>query len=90
MEHIITVNIATLKTHFSKYLRTVRAGEEVIVLDHKMPVAKIVQIEEIQTLASTKPRGSFAKTITTLKIPPALKQRGIHSLALLLEERGAR
>lgn len=90
METPISVNIATLKAHFSKYLRTVRAGEEVVVLDHKMPIAKIVRIKGAEPLTSTKPVGSFAKTIANLKIPKVSKQRNVDSLTLLLEERGMR
>lgn len=89
METQISVNIATLKAQFSKYLRSVRAGEDIVVLDHKMPIAKIVPVET-KSLASIKPKGSFAKTMTRIKIPRTSKQRNINSLTLLLEERGIR
>ena len=37
-----SVNIGTLKNELSAYLRYVRAGEEVIVRDRNVPVARIV------------------------------------------------
>jgi prevent-host-death family protein len=39
-----TVNIGTLKNQLSAYLRYVRSGEEVIVSDRNVPVAKIIPI----------------------------------------------
>ena len=39
-----SVQIADLKNNLSAYLRKVRAGEEVIVCDRKLPIAKIVPL----------------------------------------------
>jgi len=39
-----TVNVAELKNNLSRYLRHVRAGEEILIRDRKMPVAKIVPV----------------------------------------------
>ncbi len=39
-----TVNIGTLKNELSAYLRYVKQGEEVIVRDRNVPVARIVPI----------------------------------------------
>jgi len=39
-----TVNVADLKNNLSRYLRQVRAGEEILIRDRKMPVAKIVPL----------------------------------------------
>ncbi|MBI2901896.1 MAG: type II toxin-antitoxin system prevent-host-death family antitoxin [Planctomycetes bacterium] len=36
------VNIAELKNHLSRYLRAVRRGERILVLDRREPVAQIV------------------------------------------------
>ncbi len=36
------INIAELKSHLSKYLRAVRRGERILVLDRKDPVAELV------------------------------------------------
>ncbi len=40
-----TVSISELKAHLSKYLREVRRGGEVQVLDRGVPIARIVGLE---------------------------------------------
>ena len=40
-----TVNIGDLKNHLSAYLQYVRNGEEVIVRDRNLPVARILPID---------------------------------------------
>jgi antitoxin (DNA-binding transcriptional repressor) of toxin-antitoxin stability system len=37
-----TVNVARLKDHLSKYLGFAKSGEEVIIRDRNLPVAKLV------------------------------------------------
>jgi prevent-host-death family protein len=56
-----TVNIGTLKNQLSAYLKYVRNGEEVIVRDRNVPVARILPFssadlsdEEAQLVASGK------------------------------------
>lgn len=44
-----TVNIAELKNQLSAYLQFVRAGEEVVIRDRQVPVAKIVPISQDDT-----------------------------------------
>ncbi len=39
-----SVNIADLKNRLSRYLREVREGEELVVRDRNVPVAKIVPV----------------------------------------------
>ena len=39
-----TIAIAELKAHLSAELKKVRAGETIVVLDHKQPVARIVPL----------------------------------------------
>ena len=40
-----TANIGTLKNQLSAFLRLVRSGEEVIICDRNVPVARIVPIQ---------------------------------------------
>lgn len=54
-----TVNIAELKNHLSVYLNKVRGGEEIVVRDRNLPIARIVplnrsadQDDELTTLAA--------------------------------------
>ena len=45
--HIMrTVNVAELRSHLSTYLARVRGGEEILIRDHSLAVAKIVPISK--------------------------------------------
>ena len=47
--HIMrTVNVAELRSHLSSYLARVRGGEEILVRDHSLAVAKIVPISKTE------------------------------------------
>jgi prevent-host-death family protein len=39
-----SVNIAALKDHLSSYLNQVREGEEILIRDRNVPIAKIVPL----------------------------------------------
>jgi len=41
-----SVNIAELKDRLSSYLQRVRAGEELVIRDRKLPIAKIVPLRD--------------------------------------------
>jgi prevent-host-death family protein len=45
------VNIAELKNRLSAYLQQVRAGEEIIIRDRSLPVAKIVPLTATEVSA---------------------------------------
>jgi antitoxin (DNA-binding transcriptional repressor) of toxin-antitoxin stability system len=86
----INVNVATLKARLSEYLRLVRKGTKVVVLDHKHPVATLGPIElgnEVDDLGSIKPsddprlKGFF---------PVRNGKRPFSSLEILLEDRKKR
>ncbi len=54
-----SVNIAELKNRLSAYLQEVRAGEEIVIRDRNLPIAKIVPLatadvsaEELALVAS--------------------------------------
>lgn len=53
-----STNIADLRNHLTRYLKEVRAGEEIIVRDRQLPIARIVplahddQLEEAALVAS--------------------------------------
>lgn len=55
------VNVAELKNNLSKYLRLVRAGEEVLIRDRNLPIARLVPLdlddvsaEELELVAEGK------------------------------------
>jgi prevent-host-death family protein len=39
-----STNIADLRNHLTRYLKEVRVGEEILVRDRQLPIAKIVPI----------------------------------------------
>ena len=47
-----TVNVAILKNRLSAYLQEVRAGEEIVIRDRNLPVARLVPLSPID--ASTE------------------------------------
>ena len=83
------VNIAFLKARLAHFLRRVKEGNEITVLDRKLPVAKIIPFEEGAPLESAKPIGKFSDFVRSIKVP-ALNSAPVDSLKLLLEERGRR
>jgi len=58
-----SVNVAELKNRLSKYLTYVKGGEEIVIRDRNLPVAKLVPFsadegseEELQLVAAGKMR----------------------------------
>jgi prevent-host-death family protein len=83
------VNIATLKAQLAKYLRLVRSGRDVVVTDHKLPVARLIPFEAETAFETIKPEGAFSRC-ARLEIPPLENNVRIDSLAFLRKERGSR
>jgi prevent-host-death family protein len=79
------VRIADLKARLSEYLRAVRRGESIVVLDRETPVARLVPYEsEAQSLRVRRPPpGSRPADVP---MPPPL-DLGFDVVDLLLEER---
>jgi prevent-host-death family protein len=46
-----SVNIADLKNHLSAYLQEVRAGEEIVIRDRNLPVAKLTPLAPVDASA---------------------------------------
>jgi prevent-host-death family protein len=80
------VGVAELKARLSEHLRSVRAGESVVVLDRRTPIARLVPFEQNdEGLVVEAARGSLQR----LTVPePALP--GTDILDELLAERGDR
>jgi len=47
----VTVNIAHLKNHLSAYLQQVRTGQEIIIRDRNLPVARLIPFRAPNTSA---------------------------------------
>ena len=79
------VRIAELKARLSEYLRAVRRGETIAVLDRETPVAQIVPVRERSALRVRKPApGTPAPNRVSLPKPT---KRDVDVVQLLLEER---
>jgi prevent-host-death family protein len=81
-----TVRIADLKARLSEYLRAVRRGRTLTVLDRDRPVARIVPCDtERRPLTVRSPRPG-AVPLARVPLPPPLRVQ-VDVLALLAEER---
>jgi prevent-host-death family protein len=82
------VRIAELKARLSEYLRAVRRGETVAVLDRETPVAQIVPVRNRTELRIRKPAPGTPPP-NRVPLPKPLKLN-IDVVQLLLEERQPR
>ena len=83
-----TVGIAELKARLSHYLREVRAGRPLTVLDRGRAVARLVPVEEKPGMAVRKPPPGTARPGDFEPLPPL--GIDVDVMALLNEERGER
>ena len=80
-----TVRIAELKARLSEYLRVVRRGETIAVLDRDTPVAHIIPVRDRTALRVRTPAPGTPRP-NQIALPKPLKLHG-DVVALLLEER---
>jgi prevent-host-death family protein len=79
------VRIADLKARLSEYLRAVRAGESIAVLDRDTHVAQLIPARESRALRVQKPAPG-APRLQRIKIPKRARLN-VDIVELLLEER---
>jgi prevent-host-death family protein len=79
------VRIAELKARLSEYLRYVRRGRSITVLDRDTPIARLVPYVEAELLRVRESR-SRAGSIHNVGLPPPLPI-DLDVVDLLLEER---
>jgi prevent-host-death family protein len=79
------VRIAELKSRLSEYLRAVRRGETIAVLDRETPVAQIVPVHDRVALRVRKPAPG-APAPNRVRLPRPAKLKG-DVVELLLKER---
>lgn len=80
------VKVAELKARLSEYLRRVRRGHPVTVLDRETPIARIVPyVPEAATLSIRRPPPGAGKP-SQVRLPPRLKT-DVDVVELLMEER---
>jgi len=79
------VRIAALKARLSEYLRAVRRGETIAILDRETLIAQIVPVHPSSALRVRKP-ASEAPALNRVPVPRRAKLP-IDVVELLLEER---
>jgi prevent-host-death family protein len=79
------VRIADLKARLSEYLRAVRAGESIAVLDRDTPVAELIPVREPRAVRVRKPAPG-ALPLHRIKVPKRARL-SVDVVDLLLEER---
>ena len=93
-----SVNVAELKNQLSKYLRFAKSGEEVVIRDRNLPIAKLVPFtaddaseEELELVAAGKMRLPQTKVSLSqiLKIRPGTVS-GNKAVEALLADRDER
>ena len=82
------VGIAELKARLSEYLRSVRRGHPVTILDRRTPIARIVPIREAREELAIRRPARGAPSPSRVPLPPPLRL-SIDAVDLLLEERRA-
>ncbi len=82
---MIEVRIAELKARLSEYLRRVRRGQTLTVLDRDTPVARVVPYESGERLRVREPVGS-AGSLHAVRVPPPAKLK-VDVVEVLREER---
>jgi antitoxin (DNA-binding transcriptional repressor) of toxin-antitoxin stability system len=93
-----SVNVAKLKNELSKYLRYAKSGEEVVIHDRRLPIAKLVPFtaegasdEELKLVAAGKMRLPKAKlNLKQLFKIPTGRVKGNRAVEVLLEDREGR
>jgi len=72
---MLRVNVSELKNRLSHYLRLVRGGEEIEILDRDIPVGRIVHISRADTDAT---QSSWIKEVQQLGIVVPPQESGFH------------
>jgi prevent-host-death family protein len=81
-----TVRITDLKARLSEYLRAVRRGRTLTVLDRDRPVARIVPCDTERRPLTVRSPPPGAVPLARVPLPPALRVK-VDVIALLAEER---
>lgn len=81
-----TVGIAELKARLSEYLRAVRRGRPLTVLDRDTPVACLIPYAGATSALRVRPPRRGAPRLHKVPLPPPLRL-SVDVVALLAEER---
>jgi prevent-host-death family protein len=84
---VVKVGVAELKSRLSEYLRVVRRGGAILVLDRDTPIARIVPVARQDSHIQV--RRSASGKVGDVEMPPPLALP-FDVMELLDEERGTR
>lgn len=82
------VNVAKLKNDLSKYLRLVKNGHEIVITDHKKPVAKVIPLPSDCSLEFLEPTDDLSLLYRLSKRP--IEKHTWSAVKMLIEERQKR
>lgn len=80
------VQIARLKARLSEYLREVRHGHGLVVLDRETPIARLVPYHDIDEPLRVRQPRPRSPSPGRVRLPPPLKLP-VDAVRILLEER---
>lgn len=80
------IRITQLRARLSEYLRVVRRGHTLIVLNRKTPIARIVPYADDAMSLKVRAPSAGSPPINRVPLPPPLDV-GVDVVTLLLEER---
>ena len=80
-----SVGVAELKAKLSEYLRNVRKGHDLIVLDRDQPIARLTPYSAAGPLVVREPARSY-NTLGDIPLPAPVRLR-TNAVDLLLEDR---
>ena len=91
-----TTSVVELKARASEVLRAVKAGQEVIVTERGVPVARILPLDDAQRRSTRRTRLARAGLLRPgsgrlpklLSAPPGGGRAGVGVVEMLVEERG--
>lgn len=88
--HIVMkkVGVAEFKARLSEYLRAVRRGQDVTILDRGEPVARVTGVGRVSGLV-VRERPSRAGRLADVPLPPPVKT-SVDAVELLLDDRRKR
>ena len=66
---MIQVSISKIKNRLSYYLRLVRGGEQIEILDRKTPLARIIHVSQSETQANETPWIKEMELLGIVKTP---------------------
>lgn len=79
------VGVAELKARLSEYLRAVRKGHDLTIMDRDQPIARVVPYAASGSLVVREPTSSYG-TLGEVPLPPRARL-SVDAVELLLEDR---